>query len=81
MINEIEEIREIRSADESVMDFDLDYLDDISLGIGDERKCDSVENSTVVTGDNVENEVVKDDEMRTNSINLDSEGLMGDDKT
>ena len=85
LINEIEEIREIRGADESVMDFDLDYLDDISLGIGEERKCDSVENSEVVTGDNAENGVVKDDEVRTNSINLDddmnSEGLMGDDKT
>ena len=57
LINEIEEIREIRGADESVMNFDLDYLDDISLGIGDERKCDSIENSAVVTSDNVENEV------------------------
>ena len=85
IINEIEEIREIRGADESLMGFDLDYLDDISLGTDEERKCCSVENSTVVTGDNVENEVVKDDDVKTNSINLDddmnSEGLMGVDKT
>ena len=47
------------------MDFDLDYLDDISLGNDDETKCGSVENSAVVTGDNGENEVVKDYEVRT----------------
>ena len=85
LINEIEVIREIRGADESLMGFDLDYLEYLSLGNEEERKCDSAENNTVVTGDNVENEVVKDDEVKTNSINLEdgmnSEGLMGVDKT